>query len=183
LLYRYDENQTVEHADRQRPRVDGGSLFQIGAYVPDFNAAQLLCNYTCAFTCTSTAFAYCWKSRYARGRARCEGSGFRYQLTSGEFALADGVDTFCIEFIDTAAATRSDPPQELIQRLNDGRLKVRKGSDCDYNKGNDVVIVRGSDSPEAVLWVRVCLGNPIQVLPSQADTLTLRKVDRATYTS
>ena len=102
-------------------------------------------------------------------------------MTSGEFALADGVDTFCIEFIDTAAATRSDPPQELIQRLNDGRLKVRKGSDCDYNKGNDVVIVRGSDSPEAVLWVRVCLGNPIQVLPSQADTLTLRKVDRATY--
>jgi hypothetical protein len=76
----------------------------------------------------------------------------RYQLTSSEFALADGVDTFCVEFIDTAAETRSDPPQELIQRLNDGRHKVRKGSDCDYNGGYGVV-VKGSNSPGLALWV------------------------------
>ena len=75
----------------------------------------------------------------------------RYQLTS-EFAPADGVDTFCVEFIDTTAETRSDPPQELIQRLNDGRHKVRKGSDCDYNSGYGVV-VKGSNSPGLVLWV------------------------------
>ena len=77
----------------------------------------------------------------------------RYELTSSEFALAYGVKTFCIEFIDTAAESRSDPPQELIQRLNDGRHKVRKGSDCDYNRGKDDVVVRGSNSPG--LWLSV----------------------------
>ena len=80
---------------------------------------------------------------------------FRYQLTNTESALADGVDTFCVEIIDAAdaaASSRSDPPQELIQRLNDGRHKVRKGSDCDYNGGNGVV-VKGSNSPGLVLRV------------------------------
>jgi hypothetical protein len=75
----------------------------------------------------------------------------RYQLTSSKFALAAGVDTFCVRFIDTAAATRSDPPQELIQRLNDGRHKVRKGSDCDDGRGYGVV-VKGSNSPALTLW-------------------------------
>ncbi|MGX4640533.1 hypothetical protein [Massilia sp. SYSU DXS3249] len=79
----------------------------------------------------------------------------RYQLTNSEPGLADGVDIFCVEIVevaDTAVSPRSDPPQELIQRLNDGRHKVRKGSDCDYNRGNGVV-VKGSNNPGLVLRV------------------------------
>jgi hypothetical protein len=78
---------------------------------------------------------------------------FRYQLTHNEFVGKDVVDTFCVEITkasDTFASSRSDPPQEMVERLNDGRHKVRKGSDCDYNKGNGVV-EKDSNNPALVL--------------------------------
>ena len=40
----------------------------------------------------------------------------------------------------------------MIERLDDRRHKVRKGSDCDYNGGNGVV-EKGSNNPALVLRV------------------------------
>lgn len=77
---------------------------------------------------------------------------FRHQLTHNESAFID-IDTFCIEITkasDTWASSRSDPPQKMIERLNDGRYRVRKGADCDYNGGNGVV-EKGSSKPALVL--------------------------------
>jgi hypothetical protein len=79
----------------------------------------------------------------------------RYQLTHNHAAKNAAVDTFCVEISnvsDRAGSTKADPPAELIERLNDGRRKVRKGSDCDYNGGNGVFEKR-SNSPAIVLRV------------------------------
>lgn len=66
---------------------------------------------------------------------------FRHQLTHKESAFND-IDTFCVEITrpsDTWESSRLDPPRRMIERLNDGRYRVRKGSDCEYNDGNGVV--------------------------------------------
>lgn len=78
---------------------------------------------------------------------------FRYQLTHNEFMLNDGVDIVCVEITNASgafASSGSDPPRGMIARLNDGRHKVRQGSDCDYNGGNGVV-EKGSNNRAFVL--------------------------------
>lgn len=76
---------------------------------------------------------------------------YRYQLRHDPPAIK--VDTFCLEIMrasDTFASSRSDPPQEMIERLDDGRRKLRKGSDCDY-RGGQGVVEKGTNQPALVL--------------------------------
>ncbi|PMQ18452.1 hypothetical protein [Janthinobacterium sp. AD80] len=79
----------------------------------------------------------------------------RYQMTHNYAATKDDVDIFCVEIsnvFDRRSSSKMDPPAILIERLNDGRRKVRKGSDCAYDEDSGV-FEKSSNSPALILVV------------------------------